>query len=127
MPDDAAGEHPAIERRRWPRRSKHHGGHVHWKHIAIYVPVVLLVTLLGGLALWSFVQRQSVVIVPEAIPRVTLVTGDPDAPLTAAWVRLLTAAAIETTVVRAEGAAADGLVARCGRGIAVLGMPPSDA
>ena len=126
MPD-AAGEVPAIERRRWPRRSRHHEAHVHWKHIAVYVPIVVLVIVLGGLALWSFVERQSLVIVPEPIPRVTLVTADPDSPLTAAWVRLLTAAAIETTVVRAPVASHDGLVARCGSGIALLGMPPANA
>jgi hypothetical protein len=119
---DAAGEVPAIERRRWPRRSRHHEGHVAWKHIAVYVPIVLLVIFLGGLALWSFIERQSLVVVPEPIPRVTLVTADPSSPLTAAWVRLLNAAAIETTVVRAPDT--DGLIVRCGSGIAILGTPP---
>ena|SRR5437763_116744 len=133
---DVTGAVPAVERRRWPRRSRHHEAHVHWKHIAIYVPVVLLVIFLGGLALWSFVERQSLVIVPEPIPRVTLVTDDPDAPQTAAWVRLLNAAAVETTVVPAgQAGAAQGVIALCNvksipsalrsRGIAILGAPPS--
>lgn len=122
---DVAGEAPAVERRRWPRRSRHHEGHVAWKHIAVYVPIVILVIFLGGLALWSFVERQSLVVVPEPLPRVTLVTADPGAPLTAAWVKLLNAAAIETTVVRSPST--DGIVARCGSGIAILGMPPRNA
>ena len=126
--DDVAGEVPALERRRWPRRSRHHGGHVAWKHIAVYVPIVLLVIFLGGLALWSFIERQSLVVVPDPVPRVTLVTADPDSPLTAAWVRLLNAAAIETTVVRSEKAeTADGLIALCGGGTAILGAPPSNS
>jgi hypothetical protein len=126
--DDVVAESPAVERRRRPRRAKHHEAHVAWKHIAVYLPVVLVVIFLGGLALWSFIERQSLVVVPEPIPRVTLVTADAGSPLTAAWVKLLNAAAIETTVLRAEsGVAADGLVARCGNGVAILGMPPPDA
>jgi len=136
---DVTGAVPAVERRRWPRRSRHHEAHVHWKHIAIYVPIVLLVIFLGGVALWSFIERQSLVIVPEPIPRVTLFTGDPDSPNTAAWVRLLNAAAIETTVVPAgQASAVPGVVALCGvksisslplrsRGIAILGAPPSSS
>jgi hypothetical protein len=127
---------PAVERRRWPRRSRHHEGHVGWKHIAFYVPVVLLVIFLGGLALWSFIERQSLVIVPEPVPRVTIITGDAASPLAAAWVRLLNAAAIETTVVPLEEAqGVRGVVAFCdvktvpaglrSSGIAVLGTPPS--
>jgi len=129
--DDVVAESPAVERRRRPRRAKHHEAHVAWKHIAVYLPVVLVVIFLGGLALWSFIERQSLVVVPEPIPRVTLVTADADSPLTAAWVKLLNAAAIETTVVRAESGTADGatdgMVARCGNGVAILGMPPADA
>jgi len=132
---DVTGAVPAIERRRWPRRSRHLA-HVRWKHIAIYVPVVLLVIFLGGLALWSFVESQSLVIVPEPIPRVTLVTADPSSPHTAAWVRLLNAAAVETTVVPVNQAGAvQGVAAFCdvtavppslrARGIAILGAPPS--
>src|SRR5947207_7886805 len=133
---DVAGGLPAVERRRWPRRSRHHEAHVAWKHIAVYVPVVLVVIFLGGLALWSFTERQSLVVVPEAIPRVTLVTGDAASPLTAAWARLLNAAAIETTLVPVEQAGAvQGVVAVCnvksvppslrGKGIAILGTPPA--
>src|SRR5688572_6758852 len=68
---------PAAERRRRPRRERHHEARVHWKHIAIYVPIVLVVTALGGIAIWSFIERQSLVIAPEPLPRVTLVTADP--------------------------------------------------
>src|SRR5216117_788912 len=88
---------PAVDRRRRPRRARHHEARVAWKHIAIYVPVVLVVTLLGALAIWSFIGRQSLVIAPEPLPRVTLVTADARSPLTAAWVRLLNKAEVEPT------------------------------
>src|SRR5690349_20576681 len=132
---ESTGAVPAVERRRWPRRSRHHEAHVHWKHIAVYVPIVLLVTLLGGLAIWSFIEKQSLVIIPEPPPRVTLVTADTRSPAAAAWVRLLNSAAIETTLVSADQAgSASGVIAVCdpsaapaalrGRAIAILGAPP---
>jgi len=121
---------PAVERRRRPRRAKHHEAHVHWKHIAVYVPIVVLVTLLGGLAIWSFIEKQSLVIVPQPIPRVTLETADPNARLTASWVRLLHTAGVEATVV-SSAAARDQLIVRCGRGVAYPAVPgrgaPGDA
>src|SRR6059058_5584945 len=111
---DVEGAVPAVDRRRRPRRPRHHEAHVHWKHIAVYVPVVLVVTLLGGLAIWSFIEKESLVIIPEPTPRVTLVTSDTRSPAAAAWVRLLNAAAIETTLVSADQAAsANGVIAVC--------------
>src|SRR5213080_3556530 len=95
-------------------RSRHHESHVHWKHIAFYAPVVFLAIGLGGLAIWSFVERQSLVIVPEPLPRVTLLTADPRSPAAAAWVRLLNAAQLETTLVStAQADSLQGVVALC--------------
>ena len=136
---------PSVERRRWPRRSRHHEGHVAWKHVALYASVVLLVTFLGGFAIWSYFERQSLVIVPHPLPRLTLVTADPRSPLTAAWVRLLTDAAIEPALVPASQAQnLQGVVALCdlsdvpapiaasiaqhlrrGGGVLILGAPPA--
>jgi hypothetical protein len=135
---------PAAERRRRPRRARHHEARVHWKHIAIYVPILLVVTLLGGIAIWSFIERQSLVIAPEPLPRVTLVTTDPRSPLTASWVRLLTSAEMEPTLVPVEQVETlQGVVVLCdlaevpaplaaslaehmrhGGALAILGTPP---
>jgi hypothetical protein len=136
---------PTAERRRRPRRERHHEARVHWKHIALYIPIVLVVTALGALAIWSFIERQSLVIAPQSLPRVTLVTADPRSPLTASWVRLLTAAEMEPTLVPVEQVETlQGVVALCdlaevpaplaaslaehlrrGGALAVLGTPPA--
>src|SRR5947209_18980097 len=56
----AAGDIPVRpERRRKPRFPRlRPEARVHWKHIAIYAPVVLIVLLLGTLAIRSFIQNQ---------------------------------------------------------------------
>jgi hypothetical protein len=140
-----AGTYQGIERRRRPRHTRHHESRVHWKHLALYAPILLIVTLLGAWAIWSFFERQSLQLVPEPLPRVTLVTADPRSPLTAAWVRLLTEAEMAPTLVSVEQVEPlQGVVALCdletlpaplaasiaehirrGGGIAVLGAPPS--
>ena len=83
---------PSVERRSKPRllRRFHDEGKVQWKHIAVYVPVLLLVVLIGAFVLWSFFEKQSVLIEPAPLPKVTLITTDATSPFTAAWVRLLT-------------------------------------
>lgn len=136
---------PAVDRRRRPRRTRHHEAHVHWKHIALYVPILLVVTFLGGLAIWSFVERQSLAIAAEPLPRITLVTADARSPLTAAWVRLLTDAEMEPVLVPVDKVdVLRGVVALCdmeevpaplaaslaehmrrGGALAVLGRPPA--
>src|SRR5690349_9601884 len=71
---------PAIERRLKPRllRRFHDEGKVQWKHIAIYVPVLLLVIVIGAFALWSFFEKQSIrAVEPAPLPKITLITADP--------------------------------------------------
>src|SRR5437763_3347748 len=122
-----------------------HEALVKWKHIVWYVPIVLLVIAVGALAIWSFIERQSLVIDPEPLPKVTLVTADPRSRLTAAWVRLLTASEIEPTLVPADQLEVmQGVIVICdiwaippkvqealgrfiqhGGSVAVLGAPPS--
>jgi len=72
------------------------------KHLAVYGLVMALVVAVGALAIWSFIERQSLVVVTEPLPKVTIVTLDPRSPLVAAWVRLLTGAQFAPTVVTAD-------------------------
>jgi hypothetical protein len=100
----AAGDIPVRpERRLKPRFPRlREEARVHWKHIALYVPVVLIVVILGAFAIWSFIEKQSLVAVPDPLPKVTLITSDPTSRLTAAWVRFLTNAEMQPTLVPVE-------------------------
>ena len=142
-----AGAWPTIERRSRPRllRRFHDEGKVQWKHIALYVPVLLLVIIVGAFALWSFFEKQSVLIDPAPLPKVTLVTSDPRSPLTAAWVRLLTDAEMQPALVPLDKLEVlQGVVVLCdvpnlpssvandlagfvkrGGAVAVIGQPPA--
>jgi hypothetical protein len=142
-----AGAWPTVERRSKPRllRRLHDEGKVQWKHIALYVPILLLVIVVGAFALWSFFEKQSVLSDPAPLPKVTLVTADPRSPFTAAWVRLLTDAEMQPTLVPLDKVEVlEGVVILCGvpnlpsalandiggfvkRGgaIAVIGQPPA--
>lgn len=75
---------------------------VHWKHLAIYGVVMSIVLLIGALAIWSFLSKQSLVIVPETLPKVTVVTADANSKLAASWVKLLTKAELSATLVPLE-------------------------
>lgn len=75
---------------------------VHWKHLAIYGVVMAAVILIGALAIWSFINKQSLVIVPETLPKVTVVTQNANSPLAAGWVSLLTKAELSATLVPLE-------------------------
>lgn len=165
---DAARSWPEVERRRrprvtdetdprgWPevdRRRKlrlpalhRDDGHVDWKHVALYAAVLLVVIVVGALALWAFIEKQSLVIEPAPLPKVTLVTSDPNSPFTAAWVKLLGEAEMQPTLVPVEQAQQlQGVVVICGmwhippqlqsalaafvsRGgaVVVLGPPPAE-
>lgn len=79
--------------------SPRHHAHVHWKHLVIYGGVVCLVVVIGGLAIWSFIEKQSLVIAPEALPKITVVTSDAHSRLAASWVSLLTRAEMRATLV----------------------------
>jgi hypothetical protein len=144
---DVAREWAGAERRRMPRLKSlaRHEALVQWKHILWYVPILALVIIVGALAIWSFIERQSLVIEPEPLPKVTLVTADPRSRLTAAWVRLLTASEIEPTLVPADQVEVmQGVIVVCdiwsippkvqealarfiehGGSVAILGAPPS--
>jgi hypothetical protein len=143
----AARQWPGAERRRMPRLKSlaRHEALVHWKHIVWYIPILVVVIVVGALAIWSFIERQSLVIEPAPLPKVTLVTADPRSRLTAAWVRLLTSSEIEPTLVPADQLEAlQGVIVICdiwaippkvqealgryiehGGSVAILGAPPS--
>jgi hypothetical protein len=136
-----------TDRRRMPRLKSlaRHEAHVQWKHILWYVPILAVVIIVGAVAIWSFIERQSLVIEPEPLPKVTLVTADPRSRLTAAWVRLLTASEIQPTLVPADQLEElQGVIVICdiwsippkvqqalgqfiehGGAVAILGAPPS--
>jgi hypothetical protein len=112
----AAATWPEVERRRKPRfPSLHkHVARVEWKHVALYVPLLLLVILLGIFAIWSFLERQSLELEAVPMPRVTVVTANPASPLAAAWVRLLNDAELQPTLVSADKVEAlQGVVVLC--------------
>src|SRR5438270_2856889 len=145
--DAAARGWPGGERRRMPRLKAlaRHEALVQWKHIVWYVPILALVIVIGALAIWSFIERQSLIIQPEPLPKVTLVTADPRSRLTAGWVRLLTASEMEPTLVPADQLEVlQGVIVICdlwaippkvqaalnrfiqnGGSVAILGAPPS--
>src|SRR3954469_1108510 len=142
-----AGGWGGGDRRRLPRLKAlaRHEALVQWKHIAWYIPIVVLVIVVGGLAIWSFIERQSLVIDPQPLPKVTIVTADPRSRLTAAWVRLLTTSELQPTLVPADQLETlQGVIVICdlwaippkmqkelrrfinnGGSVAVLGAPPS--
>jgi hypothetical protein len=82
--------------------ARRHEARVDWKHLAVYGAVVAVVAMVGLLAIWSFIERQSLVITPDPLPKVTIVTQDARSPLAAAWVRLLTKAELTPTLVPLE-------------------------
>jgi hypothetical protein len=137
---------PAAERRSKPRLfGRRHEARVEWKHIAIYVPIVILVAVIGAFALWSFFEKQSLQTEPLPLPKVMLITADPRSHFTAAWVRLLSDAEMQPTLVPLEKVEVlQGVVVLCdlpsippalakdlrdfvarGGAVAVLGTPPS--
>jgi len=136
-----------VDRRRMPRLKSlaRHEAHVQWKHILWYVPILAIVVVVGALAIWSFIERQSLVIEPEPLPKVTMITADPRSRLTAAWVRLLTTSEVQPTLVPADQIETlQGVIVICdlwaippklqaelsrfidrGGSVAILGAPPS--
>ncbi|MEA2238675.1 MAG: hypothetical protein QOC81_3399 [Thermoanaerobaculia bacterium] len=82
--------------------ARHHDPHVHWKHLAIYGVVMAVVIAIGAVALWSFFEKQSLIVAPEPLPKVTVVTIDANSRLAAAWVNLLTRAGLQATLVPLE-------------------------
>lgn len=119
----------------------------HGRAIVLYGIASLIVLAIGVVAIWSFVERQSIrrTLAPEPLPEITILTSHPDSTLAAGWVDLLTRAQFSPTLVSFENfvpsdgvfaivgvdrttpglerAIADHLAAR--GGIAVLGSPPA--
>jgi hypothetical protein len=101
--------------------ARRHEAHVHWKHLAAYGAVMVVVLVIGGLALWSFFEKQSLVVDPEALPKLTVVTIDSNSRLAAAWVTLLTKAGLQATLVPLEKFdRVEGVIVFCG----VPSIPP---
>lgn len=79
-----------------------HEARVDWKHLAAYGAVMAVVIVIGALAIWSFIMKQALVVVPETLPRITVVTQDARSPLAASWVKLFTKAELAATLVPLE-------------------------
>jgi hypothetical protein len=73
-----------------------------WVILAIYGAVMGGVVLIGAVAIWSFIERQSLVVQPEPLPKITVVTQNANSRLAASWVRLLSSAEMQPTLVPLE-------------------------
>lgn len=72
---------------------------VDWRHLAVYGAVMVIVAVVGILAIWEFFQRQPLVLAADPLPKVTIVTLRTDSPLAAGWVKILTEAELQPTLV----------------------------
>jgi hypothetical protein len=120
----AAATWPDVERRSKPRLPsfRKHDARVEWKHVAIYVPLLLVVIFLGVMAIWSFLERQSLVLDVVPLPKVTVVTANPTSRLAASWVRLLNDAELQSTLVTADKLESpQGVIVLCD----IWSLPPS--
>lgn len=120
---------------------------IDWKHLLVYGVMMLVALLIGGVAIWAFIQKQTMVIAPAPLPKVTVVTADPKSALAASWITLLTKAEVTPTLVPIEKfEPIDGVVLFCdapsipprlrnvlgafvqrGGSIIFTGMPPQGA
>src|SRR5712691_5805507 len=82
--------------------ARRHDVRVDWKHLVVPGLALAVVLIIGAIAIWSFIERQSLVIQPETLPKITIVTKDPTSRLAGAWVRLLTKAEMNPTLVPLE-------------------------
>jgi hypothetical protein len=82
--------------------ARRHEATVPPKLLIVYGAIVVVVAIIGIVAIWSFIEQQSVVIRPETLPKVTVVTTRASSQLGAAWVRLLNAAELQATLVPLE-------------------------
>lgn len=82
--------------------ARRHEAHVHWNHLAFYGVVMAVVVIIGALAIWSFINKQSLVVVPDTLPKVTVVTQNANSKLAASWVKLFTKAELSATLVPLE-------------------------
>lgn len=79
-----------------------HEATVDRRHLFFYGSILAAVVVIGLYAIWAFIEQQSVVIQPEPLPKVTVVTSRSGSQLGAAWVRLLNAAELQATLVPLE-------------------------
>lgn len=79
-----------------------HEARVDLRHLAFYGVMLVVIAVVGIVAIWSFIQRQSLVIQPEPLPKITIVTQNASSKLAADWVRLLTKAELQPTLVPLE-------------------------
>jgi hypothetical protein len=82
--------------------ARRHEAAVAYKHLIVYGVMMVLVALIGVVAIWSFIEQQSIVIQPEPLPKITVVTTRSSSQLGAAWVRLFNAAELQATLVPLE-------------------------
>lgn len=82
--------------------ARRHEATVPPKLLVLYGLILAVVVMVGVVAIWSFIEQQSVVIQPEPLPKVTVVTTRASSELGAAWVRLLNAAELQATLVPLE-------------------------
>lgn len=82
--------------------ARRHDVRVDWRHLVVPGLALAVVLIIGAVAIWSFIERQSLVIQPETLPKITIVTKDPSSRIAAAWVRLLTRAEMNPTLVPLE-------------------------
>lgn len=82
--------------------ARRHEANVHWKHLLFYGVAVAIVVLVGAVVIWAFIEKQALVIQPEPLPKVTVVTGDANSRLAAAWVTFLSDAQMSPTLVPLE-------------------------
>ena len=82
--------------------ARRHEASVDWKHLVVPGVALGVVVIIAALAIWSFFAQQFLVTQPDPLPKVTVVTADPHSRLAAGWVRLLTAAEMNPTLVPLE-------------------------
>lgn len=82
--------------------ARRHDARVDWKHLVVPGLALTVVLIIGAIAIWSFIERQSLVIQPETLPKITIVTSSTTSRLAASWVRLLTKAEMNPTLVPLE-------------------------
>ena len=82
--------------------ARRHEATVPPKLLVLYGLILAVVLVIGIMAIWSFIEQQAVVILPEPLPKVTVVTTRASSQLGAAWVRLLNAAELQATLVPLE-------------------------
>src|ERR1044072_6468263 len=70
--------------------------------VAVYGLIVAVVLIVGTTAIWAFIAKQSLVINPEPLPKVAVVTADAHSPQAAAWARALVKAGLPATLVPLE-------------------------